>query len=225
MMSAFQRDADLHTETAMAMFGIKNPKKVDKMLHRYPAKTTNFAMFFGATGRRLYMEFLKAGIPGWSEEKCDAFVEKWFDIYTGVRAWIETTCAVGAAAGFVTTAAGRRRYLPALRFSRTDYPFNRIKEEAQRQASNFPVQGTAQEIEKRGMKRVDDEVLPAVRAAGYYCEPLLQVHDELLFEFDEEAEEILRDLTLEAMTRESPWRDVPLAASWASASDWGSLEK
>lgn len=224
MMDAFQRDADIHMETAVAMFDLP-PESIDEMLHRYPAKTTNFAMFFGATGRRLNSEFLKAGIPGWDEKRCDGFVEKWFELYSGVRDWINTTVASGARDGFVRTAAGRLRYLPALRFARDDYPFNRIREEAERHASNFPVQGTAQEIEKRGMKVVWDEVIPAVQAAGYYMEPMLQIHDDLMTEFDAEAEELVKDLMLEAMTRESPWRGVPIKASWKSGTDWGSLEK
>lgn len=235
MMDAFQRGADIHLETAIAMFDLP-AGEIDEMLHRYPAKTTNFAMFFGATGRRLLSEFLKAGIPGWVEtidpdnpehkgkRSTNEFVEKWFDLYSGVREWITATCAEGARDGFVRTAAGRMRYLPALRFKRTDYPFNRIREEAQRHASNFPVQGTAQEIEKRGMKVVWDEVIPAIQAAGFYFEPLLQIHDELLVEMDEAAEEIAKDLMLEAMTRESPWRGVPIKASWKSGLDWGSLK-
>jgi DNA polymerase I len=224
MVDAFQRDADIHLETAVSMFDLP-AALIDELLHRYPAKTTNFAMFFGAKGRRLFMEFLKAGIPGWTEERCDGFVEKWFDLYSGVRGWIDATCEQGARDGYVRTASGRMRYLPALRFKRDDYPFNRIREEAQRHASNFPVQGTAQEIEKRGMKVVWDEVIPAVQAAGFYFEPLLQIHDELLVEMDIEAEEIVKDLMLEAMTRETPFRGVPIKASWKSGTDWGSLEK
>lgn len=224
MIDAFARGADIHLETAMSMFDLP-AESIDELLHRYPAKTTNFAMFFGATGRRLYSEFLKAGIPGWDEGKCDGFVERWFELYSGVREWIDATCFDGAANGFVRTAAGRLRFLPALRFTRTDYPFNRVREEAQRHASNFPVQGTAQEIEKRGMKTVWDEVIPAVQGAGYYFEPLLQIHDDLMTEFDEDAEPLVKDLMLEAMTRESPWFGVPIKASWKSGTDWGSLEK
>lgn len=228
MIDAFVQDIDLHTRTAAKFFfGDDSPEsmlRVDKKKQRDPVKTLNFGIFYGARGRRMEAEFLKAGIDGFDLTACDGMIEWWFGEYSGVGRWLADTYRFGREQGFVATEAGRRRYLPALRFDQQGYPFNRLREEAQRQAGNFPVQGTAQEMEKRGMKVVNDEVLPIMHDLGYFCEPLLQLHDDLLLEGDIECEEVLKELVTDAMTRESPWRGVPIKTSWASGSDWAACK-
>ncbi len=227
MIAAFKAGVDLHTRTAAKFFlhddspaGMAAVTPVQRKVIKVP----NFGILFGAREHRMEAEFLRAGIKGYDLAACKDMIDWWFGEYSGVKTLIDSTIEQGARDGFVTTEAGRRRYLPALRFQRDEYPFNRLREEAERQGVNFPIQGTAQEFEKRGMKVVDDDVLPAVRAAGYYCEPLLQIHDELLMEVDEDGAELCGELMVDAMTRESPWRGVPLGASWNTAATWGDLK-
>jgi uracil-DNA glycosylase family 4 len=221
MMESYAAGADLHARTASKLFG-KPEAAIDPMTERYPCKTANFAIFYGAREYRLNAEFLKAGIPGFDLPRCAEFVKEWFELYAGVARWIDETYRFGAENGFVQTEAGRRRYVPGLRFTSDEYPFGKCREEAQRQASNFPIQGTAQEIIKRAMPKVND-ILVDLRTVAY-VEPLLQVHDELLFEVDEEIAEEVGAMVVEAMTSESPFYGVPLMASWRTAGSWDLLK-
>ncbi len=226
MIQAFKDGVDLHTRTAAKFFHQDDSPagmaKVDKR-ERGVIKVPNFGIFFGAREHRLEGEFLRAGISGYDLQACKDMIDWWFGEYPGVKTWIDQTWAEGAKQGFVTTDAGRRRYLPALQFDSEEYPFTRLREEAQRQATNFPVQGTAQEFEKRGMVVVHEEVIPALRNLGY-CEPMLQIHDELLIEVAEDSADLCGELMVEAMTRESGWRGVPIEASWNTAATWGGLK-
>lgn len=224
MIQAFVDGVDLHTRTAAKFFhhdaqalGLVTKRE------RTVIKVPNFGIFFGAREHRMEQEFLIAGIEGYGLPECRAMIEWWFGEYPGVERWIAETQEQARRDGFVRTEAGRMRYLPALQFTQSEYPFSHLREEAERQCSNYPVQGTAAEKLKNALPVVQ-EVLAEAREQGYYAEPLLLVHDELLTEFDEDTEPYLREALPAAMTHESPWRGVPLEASWSSGPTWASLK-
>jgi uracil-DNA glycosylase family 4 len=215
MMDVYARDGDIHASTAAGVFEVAEAD-LDPMTQRYPAKTMNFLILFGGREHRLYGEMLRAGVKGFDLARCADMIERWFALYPGVERYIAHLMEDGGRDGMVRTEAGRIRHTPALRFAESmGYPFNRLREEAMRQASNFPIQGTAQEIMKRAMPRM---------TRIDHMEPLLQVHDEMIVEVQEGHEEGVGAQMVAAMTAESPWRGVPLKASWKTAPDWGKLK-
>jgi len=158
---AFSRGDDIHSATAAEMFG-KKPKEVSPD-ERRAAKAVNFGIVYGMTAFGLARE-LKCD-PGTAKD----YLDRYFAKHASVRKYWEETLESARAKGYVETLYGRRRYLPEI----NAVGKNR-RDEAEREALNHPIQGTASDIVKAAMVRVAREVPGA--------ELLLQIHDELLFE-------------------------------------------
>ncbi len=165
MLAAFESGADIHTSTAAAIWGI-DPAAVTKEQRR-AAKAINFGIIYGQGPQGLAVS---AGIP-FAEAK--EFIAKYFETYTGIKEFLETTKALARERGYVETLFGRRRPTPDILSG-----VQPVRAAAERMAINMPVQGTSADLLKLAMIEVA-KGLPKVCADARM---LLQVHDELLFE-------------------------------------------
>ncbi|GAB6943075.1 DNA polymerase I [Thermus brockianus] len=200
LIRVFQEGRDIHTQTASWMFGL--PAEAIDPLRRRAAKTINFGVLYGMSAHRLSQEL---GIP---YEEAVAFIDRYFQSYPKVKAWIERTLEEGRQRGYVETLFGRRRYVPDL-----NARVKSVREAAERMAFNMPVQGTAADLMKLAMVRLFPR-LPEVGARM-----LLQVHDELLLEAPKERAEEAAALAKEVM--EGVWPlAVPLEVEVGIGEDW-----
>ena len=205
LLAAFREGVDIHRRTAAFIFGIPEAEVTSE--HRRVAKTINFGVIYGMSAFRLARDL---GIPN---AKAQGFIDAYFTTYSGVAHFIQKTIAETEASGYSTTMFGRRRRIEAITSrNKTE------RQAAQRVAVNTPIQGTAADIVKRAMLRVDKalrENLPEVTM-------LLQVHDELVFEAPEamvEAACILIKREMESAAELS----VPLRVSIETAYSWGDI--
>jgi len=165
LKEAFVRDMDIHTKTAMDVFGVSE-EEVTPLMRRH-AKAVNFGIVYGISDYGLSQNL---NIP---RKKAAEFIERYFASYPGVKAYMDRVVEQAKQDGYVTTMLNRRRYLPDIR-SRN---YN-LRSFAERTAMNTPIQGTAADIIKSAMVRMDE----VLKAKGAQSRMLLQVHDELIFE-------------------------------------------
>lgn len=220
LVELFLTGRDIHSETASRCFGVPLDR-VDKMKHRYPAKRVGFGVITGITGAGLLDQFRMAGITdGWDEQSCDELIQAWFGVYPGVKAYMERCRAEARRNGVVYDRWGRPRYLPGAQSS-----LSHIREEAERQSHSHKIQAGAQGIMKRAMAAVDRDILD-LQAQGYGVWPLMQIHDELILEFEEGLEGLLEPMVVDSLTRTTTLPSgVPLGAKGAYGRAWGQLEK
>jgi DNA polymerase-1 len=205
LIRVFQEGRDIHTQTASWMFGV-SPEGVDPLMRR-AAKTINFGVLYGMSAHRLSGEL---SIP---YEEAVAFIERYFQSYPKVRAWIEGTLEEGRRRGYVETLFGRRRYVPDL-----NARVKSVREAAERMAFNMPVQGTAADLMKLAMVRL----FPRLQELG--ARMLLQVHDELVLEAPKDRAERVAALAKEVMEGVWPLR-VPLEVEVGLGEDWLSAKE
>ena len=164
-VDAFRAGGDIHRQTAAIIFGV--PVDAVSAEMRARAKTINFATIYGqgahALSRQLRIEFAEAR----------AFIAAYFERFQGIRRYLDSMVAFAREHGYVQTIFGRRRYIPELR----DRNFN-VRAFGERTAANSPIQGSAADLIKIAMIRID----AALVAHGLETTMLLQVHDELVFE-------------------------------------------
>ncbi|HGY10327.1 MAG TPA: DNA polymerase I [Oceanithermus profundus] len=196
----FREGRDIHTQTAAWMFGLDGDD-VDPFQRR-AAKTINFGVLYGMSAHRLSREL------GIDYGEAQAFIDRYFDSYPGVRAFMERVLAEARERGYVETLFGRRRHVPELLSKARN-----VREAAERVAFNMPVQGTAADLIKLAMVKLAPRLEPLGAAL------LLQVHDELVVEAPEaHAEEAARAVKT---TMEGVWElDVPLAVDVGIGRDW-----
>ncbi|MGH7757467.1 MAG: DNA polymerase, partial [Vulcanimicrobiaceae bacterium] len=166
MRAAFLRGDDIHDFTARGLFHVADDARVD-LNQRRIAKSVNFGLLYGMS------EFGLAQRLEIERSEARAITEAYFARFPSVRAYIERILEFGREHGYVETILGRRRYMPDLR-SRN----HGLRAAAEREATNAPMQGSAADLMKLAMVRVD----AALRAAGLDAAMLLQIHDELVFE-------------------------------------------
>ena len=205
LVGAFRQGADIHRATAARVAGIAEEAVTPEMRAR--AKTVNFGVIYGMGAQRLAAQL---GIP---VAEATAFIEEYFARLPGVKGWIDACVARAREAGYAETILGRRRYLPDLR---SDRPRERAA--AERMAMNTTVQGSAADLIKLAMVRLD--VRLGARAPR--ARLLLQVHDELLFEVPEgEAQAIGEEVRAEmeaVLALAVPLRvTVSMGANWFEA--------
>ena len=182
LLAAFRSGADIHRETAAEIFGVM-PELVTGEMRRV-AKSINFGIVYGMSSFGLARQ-LEVG-----RREAQGFIDRYFTHFPGIRAFMERVIAEAHAQGFVSTLAGRRRYLPDLQSK------NRaVREFAERTAINTPIQGTAADIIKIAMLRLQAR-LAAEKLASRM---VLQIHDELVLEMPEAELETLAVLTRETM--------------------------
>jgi len=194
LSEAFRNNMDIHTKTAMDVFGV-GPEQVDANMRRQ-AKAVNFGIVYGISGFGLSQNL---DIPRRDAER---FIEQYFAVFQGVRKYMDDIVQDARRDGYVTTLLQRRRYLPEITASN----FN-LRSFAERTAMNTPIQGTAADIIKLAMVQMAEKMA----AEKLRSRMLLQVHDELVFEVPEEELETMSRLVPEVMAQ-AIQLDVPLSA-------------
>lgn len=240
MMNVFLGGHDLHAVTACAMFRLdysyisgqwgkyKRGELIEgspawsemrdfEVNKRLPSKTLGFAVLYGVTPKGLQTQILAAGGPYWSEPDCAEFIRRWFSIYPGVRSWMDSQHARARRWGMVWSAFGRIRRIPE---AQSLVP--RVCEDGLRRAGNHPIQASAGDHLKLAMAYIYDVLIPVYRHWGV-CEPVLQIHDELLFELSPDiAGDFLHDCA-SALSGAVPL-SVPVKSSANIADNWGDLK-
>ena len=202
MRNAFKEGLDIHTVTASQVFGVSGEQVTP--LQRRHAKAVNFGIVYGIS------EFSLAEDIGVSRYEAKDYIESYLANYQGVRDYMAQVVIDARERGFTQTLYGRKRYIPELRSSN----FN-IRSGAERIALNTPIQGTAADLIKLAMIRVDK----ALRE--YYPEAklILQVHDELIVECPEKMAAEVAALGSREMEQVANL-DVPLTAEAKYGKSW-----
>ena len=202
LVESFIRGEDVHARTASEIFDVP-PEWVTSEL-RSRAKAVNFGLIYGISGFGLSRN------TGVSRREAADFIDRYFKKYPGVRHFMDQAVREGTNRGYATTLMGRRRYLEELKS-----PKAQIREFGKRAAMNTPIQGTAADIIKLAMVRVDR----ALREAGMQSRLILQVHDELLLECPPEEADSAAQLLQKAM-EEVITLKVPLVAEVHTGYTW-----
>jgi len=202
LVEAFRTGQDIHARTASEIFDVPL-EWVDSTL-RSRAKAVNFGLIYGISG------FGLAKNTRVSQKEAKEFIQRYFAKYPGVKRFMDSAAKDGERLGYASTLMGRRRYLPELQSS------NRVAREfGKRAAMNTPIQGTAADIIKLAMVRVDE----ALRRENLRSRLILQVHDELLLECPQEEVERAAVL-LQASMEEVITLTVPLVAEVHQGENW-----
>ena len=202
MIAAFRTGEDIHTVTASQVFGVPPEQVTHEMRRR--AKAVNFGIVYGISDFSLSQDI------GVTRAEAKAYMEKYFEKYSGVHSYMTQVVERAKADGYVSTLMGRRRWLPELKSSN----FN-LRSFGERVALNMPIQGTAADLIKKAMLRVDGRL----RREGLEARLVLQVHDELIVECPEgEAEQVQR-LLAEEMEHVAELA-VPLTAEAHAGKSW-----
>jgi DNA polymerase-1 len=198
LVEAFMNDADIHTLTAATVFDIS----LDDVSYeqRDIAKRINFGIAYGMGAFGLSVA---ANIP---RNEAQEFIDSYFENYAGVKAYMDRTIEEVNSQGYVSSLFGRRRY------------FQKVDGRAEREAINMPIQGCAADLMKMAMIQVADRI----QKENMKADMILQIHDELIFEVDEDQAEECRDLVVEVM--ESVYKlKVPLKVDAAIGDNWGEI--
>ena len=202
MQEAFISGQDVHTVTASQVFGV--PAESVTALQRRHAKAVNFGIVYGIS------EFSLAEDIGVSRYEAKNYIDSYLEHYPGVRDYMKNVVIKARDRGFTTTMYGRKRYIPELKSSN----FN-IRQGAERIALNTPIQGTAADLIKLAMIRVD----AALEKNYPQAKLILQVHDELIVECPEELASQVAELVSREMAQVATLK-VPLLAEAKWGRSW-----
>ena len=202
LVDAFARGDDIHRATAAEVFDLEPMFVTDEQRRR--AKAINFGLIYGMSAFGLARQL------GIERAEAAAYIDRYFERYPGVRHYMDATRAMAHDKGYVETVFGRRLTLPDIHARQVP-----IRQAAERAAINAPMQGTAADIIKRAMLRVNK----ALGEADLGCNLLLQVHDELVLEVcdrDLDAAKSLVRVEMEAAAELA----VPLVVEIGSGESW-----
>lgn len=206
LIEAFHQNADIHTSTAMRVFGLAE-EQVTKDLRR-KAKDINFGIMYGIS------PFGLASRIGMTQSEAKDFIAGYFSKFPKVKELIDRIIAEGRENGYVTTLFGRRRYLTDLQSK--NYT---VRQMAERAATNAPIQGTAAELIKVAMIGI----YRAIRKSHLKARMILQVHDELVFEVPENESDVLKAIVVDHMENAASLR-VPLTVDVGIGNNWFELK-
>jgi DNA polymerase I len=209
MLAAFARGEDIHAFTASQIYHIPLDGVTPEM--RRIAKTTNFAIVYGVTGYGLSQQ------TSLSQSEANEFIKAYFEQYPQVKAYLDRCKAQAAQLGYVETLLGRRRYFPELQSEQRAHAG--LRAAAERMAINMPIQGTAADIIKIAMIRLQGEL----KRRGLRARMLLQVHDELLLEVPESEMVQVPDL-VESIMEGAYILRAPLKVDRRAGPNWGQME-
>ncbi len=203
----FAAHADIHLAAAARVLGLA-PDAVGPK-ERSVAKMINYGIAYGLSDFGLAQ---RLKIP---REEAHVFIEDYYAAYPGIRRYTTEMKILARDQGFVTTLLGRRRYLPELAARN-----QALRSSGERMAINMPIQGTAADGMKIAMVRIDE----ALRERGLRSQMLLQVHDELIFETDEDELAQLASMVRDIMRSALPL-DVPLEVDLKVGSNWEQMDR
>jgi DNA polymerase-1 len=169
LIEAFVKETDIHTKTAREIFGLSALEEVSAEQRRI-GKTINFGIIYGMGPHRLAREL------GVSFKEADSYIESYFDRYPLVKNFFDKIAAEAEETGAVYTIFGRRRLIEDIESGERDKGF------VMRAALNAPIQGSAADLIKLAMVRIDSKI----KSLEIPLKLLLQIHDELVFECDED---------------------------------------
>jgi DNA polymerase-1 len=203
MQSAFKNNEDIHTATASKVFGVKQ-EEVDRDMRR-KAKAVNFGIAYGQSAFGL-SQTLKI-----SRKEAKEIIDNYFEQFPGIKGYMAKTIEFAREKGYVETLLGRRRYLRDINSKN-----HTVRSQAERNAINSPIQGSAADMIKIAMINVDK----AMKKAKLKSKMILQVHDELVFDvFKPELEE-LKKLVEEEMKNAIPDIGVPIKVEAGVGENW-----
>lgn len=203
LIEAFQKGVDIHTSTAMRVFGIEKAEDVTAN-DRRNAKAVNFGVVYGIS------DFGLSNNLGITRKEAKDYIDTYFERFPGIKNYMETIVREARDKGFVETIYKRRRELPEIN-SRN---FN-VRNFAERTAINSPIQGSAADILKVAMINLDK----AIEEAGLSTRMLLQVHDEIVLEVPKAELETVKKLVKETM-ESAIALSVPLIADENDGQTW-----
>jgi DNA polymerase-1 len=205
LIDTFRRGEDIHDRTSREVFGAFSPVSPEEQRRR--SKMINYALLYGKGAFSLARDI------GISKREAEGFIEAYFNRYPSVREFINDTIARARETGTVRTLLGRLRRLPDLRAKNFQ-----VRMEAERQAMNTPVQGSAADLIKKAMIDLQQEL----RKRGMASRLILQIHDELLLEVPEkeagEALSLVRNVMEGALSLE-----VPLVVEARRGRNWAEV--
>ena len=202
MIADFVSGSDIHAATAAKIFGVEIKDVTREMRSR--AKTANFGIIYGISSFGL-SERLTIG-----RKEAKDLIDGYFNSYPGVKVYMDESIKKARDLGFVTTMFGRKRYL------RDIHSQNQvIRGNAERNAINAPIQGSAADIIKIAMIRIHKRMI----SEHYLSKMILQVHDELIFEVEISELEKLKSMVLDEMSN-AVKLDVPLKVDWGTGNNW-----
>ena len=202
MKQAFLTGEDIHTVTAAQVFGVPSDQVTKQM--RSHAKAVNFGIVYGISAFSLAQDI---GVPVYEAKE---YIETYFERFPGIRRYMDEVVAQAKERGYVETLMHRRRALPELAASN----FN-TRSFGERVARNMPIQGTAADVIKLAMVRVDERL----HKENLKAKLILQVHDELIVECPEEEKETVARLLTEEMEG-AVHLSVPLTAEAHWGMNW-----
>ena len=199
---AFTTGGDVHRATAAEVFAVELAAVTEEQRRR--AKAINFGLIYGMSAFGLARQL------GIGRDEAHSYMERYFERYPGVRRYMDETRELAKQRGYVETVFGRRLYLPEINVSNAQR-----RQYAERTAINAPMQGTAADIVKRAMIRVHAWLLDS----GVAARMIMQVHDELVFEVEENALSEAREHIIELMSGAAKL-DVPLEVTSGVGENW-----
>jgi DNA polymerase-1 len=206
LVEAYRRGDDIHTLTASEVFGV--PPLMVTSEHRRQAKVVNFGIVYGLSPFGLSQNL------GIDKSEAKRFIDAYFEKYAGVRKFVDKTLEEARREQKVRTLFGRVRPIPDINSKNAN-----MRGFAERTAVNTPLQGTAADLIKMAMIRID----AAIRQQKLNSRMTLQVHDELVFDVPEKEQDRMRTLVREEMESVHPLH-VPLLVELGVGPNWRDLE-
>jgi DNA polymerase-1 len=201
-VDAFNAGGDIHRQTAAIIFDVPIESVTSEMRGR--AKTINFATIYGQGPHALSQQL------GITHAEARDFIDRYFERFEGVKKYLEAMVEFARTNGYVQTIFNRRRYIPELR----ERNFN-MRAFGERTAANSPIQGSAADLIKVAMIRVDTEF----RKRRFDSKMLLQVHDELVFDVAPEELNDVRSVVVHEMEHAAEL-SVPLVVDVGVGDNW-----
>jgi len=207
LIEAFIQGKDIHKATASLIYGLSEDDVDDDM--RNMAKRVNFGIVYGLTAYGLARDL---NIP---VDEAQNFIEAYFTRYPRVKDYIQEKIDLAKSEGFVTTISGRRRYIPEINNKNQG-----LRQFAERQAVNTPIQGSASDLIKLAMIDIQRKI----KEKGLHSKMVLQIHDELVFDALETESDVLVGLVRERMENVLKL-DVPIKADIKKGQNWLEMEE
>lgn len=200
LIDSFKNGEDIHTKTAMQIFEKDHITDLD----RRRAKAVNFGIIYGISAFGLSSDI------NISVTEANNFIKKYMQVYPEIQEYMDQTVEFAKEFGYVKTLKNRIRYIPDINSN-----LYQQREFAKRTAMNAPIQGSAADIIKIAMIKIDDEM----EKHKLKSKMLIQVHDELVFEIEENEKEIMQELVVRCMEN-AVTLQVPLSVDYSFGSNW-----